>query len=110
MIKTEESHRLMSDRYEFDFKVCTPAKGFAQFDTTQDASYYGIWCNPHLFKMISYCEGDVTEQTCETAEEFVQMVREAVAWHGERFLGIDPGFKQALKERFFELGLDDLLH
>ena len=35
-----------TDRYVYDFSVCTYEKGWAQIDTRQDASYYGTWTNP----------------------------------------------------------------
>ncbi len=110
MVKTERSHRMLSDRYAFDCGECSPDKGFAQFDTREDANYYGQWVNPHVLKFVSYAEGDVTRQTCETDEEFVGLVRQAADFHGDRFLGIDPGFDEHLVERFEALGLGDLLH
>ncbi len=36
-MKTATGFQAMSDRYKFDFKLCTPAKGWAQLDTRQDA-------------------------------------------------------------------------
>ena len=34
-----------SDRYTFDYDICSYKKGFAQIDTTEDASYFGNWVN-----------------------------------------------------------------
>ena len=110
MVKTECSHRILSDRYAFDFDECSLDKGYAQFDTREDASYYGQWVNPHTLEFISYVEGDVTRQTCDTQDEFAELVRKAVDFHGDRFLGIDPGFDDHLKDRFETLGIGDLLH
>ena len=31
------------DRYQFDFNLCSGARGWTQFDTDQDAWYFGIW-------------------------------------------------------------------
>jgi hypothetical protein len=39
-----------SDRYVYDFVLCTYDKGWAQIDTRQDASYYGTWTNPSVEK------------------------------------------------------------
>ena len=47
-----------TDRYIFDFKLCTTGKGWAQVDTEQDASYFGTWANPFELKVVSYTEGD----------------------------------------------------
>ncbi|MDX2497058.1 MAG: hypothetical protein QNL11_04055 [Desulfobacterales bacterium] len=63
--------------------------------------------------IVSYCEGDVTIQTADTPQEFINEIRNIKAWnekHGWRFIGIDPGFSEALAAKFCNLGLDDLLH
>jgi len=31
------------DRYKFDFGLCSYSKGWIQFDTDQDAWYFGVW-------------------------------------------------------------------
>ena len=102
-----------ADRYVFDFECCTVLEGFAQVDTSQDASYFGTWANPEKLQIVSYCEGDVTVQTAGTPEEFVTAVRELKAWndkHGWEFHGIDGMESQAIIARFEALGLGDLLH
>ena len=110
---TIEIHRnfTMADRYRYDFKLCTYEKGWAQVDTSQDASYYGTWTNPLTFEICNYCEGDVTLTQCSTAEEYVSEIRKTADWNKERdyWLGIDPGLS-LLKDKFEELGLSDLLH
>lgn len=103
----------MSDRYEYDFRLCTYERGWAQIDTTQDASYYGTWCNPTTFELMNYCEGDLTHTQCDDVEDFKAEVRKCAEWNKERgyWLGIDPGFReQPMFARFVELGLDDLFH
>lgn len=101
-----------ADRYVYDFRMCTYALGWAQFDTRQDASYYGNWVNPTSREFFSYCEGDTTHSLCETDEEFTATVRAMADWHKEQdcWLGIDPGFDVNMKARFVALGLADLLH
>ena len=59
-VKKKEYFLECADRYVFDFKHCSPSKGYSQADTDQDASYYGHWANPFDFKLVSYVEGDVT--------------------------------------------------
>lgn len=101
------------DRYYYDFNVCSYGKGWAQVDTKQDASYYGNWCNPHMLRLLSYAEGDVTVTYCDTEEEFVQAMRELHKWNADNgyWLGIDPGFSYTLlKNKFTAMGLQDLLH
>ena len=102
-----------TDRYAFDFKLCTTGKGYAQVDTQQDAWYYGTWANPFKLKIVSYCEGDITIQTADNPEEFVEEMQKIKTWNQEqgwKFYGIDPGFNGDLEKRFIEIGLKELLH
>ncbi len=99
---------LDGERYEFDFKYCTPAKGWAQVDTDQDAWYYGNWANPTSLELFEYAEGDMTHRKAESEQEFVEAVRELSQW--ERFRGIDPMLDEGIAQRFRDLGLGDLLH
>jgi hypothetical protein len=102
----------MTDRYQFDFKTCTPARGWAQLDTRQDASYYGNWINPSTFELFSYCEGDITHTQCSDADDFKQSLRECIEWHREReyFIGIDPMERPEIKDALISLGFESELH
>ena len=106
------------DRYYFDGDLCTYAKGWCQVDSEQDASYFGQWANPVTLEYITYAEGDVTTQKCETDEVFIDLIKKTAQWHkdndDERF-GIDPGWPgkpqtEANIARWTELGFKDLLH
>lgn len=102
-----------SDRYVFDFEKCTVAEGFAQVDTSQDASYFGTWANPSKLCIVNYCEGDITVNFAESDEEFVQEIRNIKQWNesqGHRFIGIDAGLGESLPQQFRDIGLGDLLH
>lgn len=102
-----------ADRYTYDFGTCSARNGFAQVDTSQDASYFGQWANPTRLMIVGYCEGDVTIQTANNAEEFVAEIRKIKAWneeHGHRFMGIDPGLNDDIERAFHKIGLGDLLH
>ena len=97
------------DRYAFDFDMCKFSKGFAQLDTSDDASYFGNWVNFREYKIVSYCEGDITIETCENAEEFKELLKKTVDFYkfkAESFKGIDLGFDERIKEDFNKLGLD----
>lgn len=110
---TIKRFHLDADRYLFDFKRCKASDGWAQVDTSQDASYYGTWCNPFQLKLVTYCEGDVTIQNYENPIKFSDGIRELVQWnkdYGHKLIGIDPGFNDKLKTRLSEYGLGDLLH
>lgn len=102
-----------SDRYTFDWGCCSTRNGYAQVDTSQDASYYGTWANPFERRIVTYCEGDVTVQTCDSDTEFRDAIIEMKNWteqFGHRFLGIDCGFNCHLAHGFVTCNLGDLLH
>jgi len=102
-----------TDRYYFDFTLCTPAKGYAQVDTGQDAWYFGTWANPAELTIVNYCEGDITTQQFTDQAEFAGAVRAIKEWndaHGHGFRGIDGMCNPAIIEGFRALGLTDLLH
>ena len=102
-----------SDRYQFDFKYCTTKKGYAQIDTAEDAWYYGNWGNPTTRRIVSYVEGDLIVTQCDTDEEFVSAIREMNAWHEKnsgRRISIDPGFNEAIKQAYTQLGLDEFMY
>ena len=110
---TTERSFLPSSRYRFDTGMCSYAKGFAQIDTKQDASYFGNWCSPSERRIVSYVEGDVTIQTADNDAEFVTALREMAAWNDEYGWGpmkIDALASPRLAEAFTALGLGDLLH
>ena len=100
------------NRYPFDFKLCSGEKGWAQFDTTQDASYFGTWTHPVELKTVSFTEGDLCVETWDSEAEYVQALRETVAFYQKdgSFKGIDPGLDEKLAGRFAELGVADLLY
>jgi len=113
-MKTIKREFLNGSRYMFDFGECRAKNGWAQIDTSQDASYYGNWTNPFKLTVISYAEGDIAIITCDTIEEYIQEIRDIESWN----LKYDPDFKfgidgmcnEQLINRFNDLGLSDLLH
>lgn len=111
-IEIQRSFALGTDRYRFDCKTCSYAKGWAQVDTKQDASYYGTWTNPELRQIFNYAEGDLTLTKCDTDEEYKQAIAEMVNWNKKSgyWIGIDVGFEPEMRARFVALGLEELLH
>ncbi len=104
---------LPTDRYRYDFNICTPSNGFAQIDTSQDASYYGTWANPFTFVIYNYCEGDITKTICEDAKEFAAELRKTKKWEEERNEGkffIDCLCVDRIEKEFRNHGLGDLFH
>lgn len=108
---TERFHK-PSERYEYDFQRCTPKDGWAQLDTSQDASYYGNWVNPLTFELMSYCEGDVTHIRCANEAEFKIALADAVRWQRDNgyFKGIDSMLNEPIKAAFVRLGFASDLH
>lgn len=102
-----------SNRYEYDFGLCSFQKDFAQIDTSQDAHYFGIWANPKRLMVFTYCEGDCILREADTVEEFRQELERMKAWYeeaGHKFYGIDCGMKEHLRVAFIDAGLENLLH
>lgn len=100
------------DRYFFDFGPCNFEKGFAQIDTSQDASYFGLWANPERLLIVSYIEGDITIQQAENRGEFIREIRTMAQWNkdgGFRF-AVDGMCNETIIGGFTGLGLADLLH
>lgn len=104
-----------SDRYEYD-SLLLP-KGYAQIDTRDDASYYGMWANPTARVIVEYAEGDVTITKCETDDDFAAELRKHDTWRRKekplrsgRGIGIDPWFNTELASAFTRVGVGDLLH
>lgn len=89
-----------ANRYVYDFNL---AKDFAQVDTKQDASYFGIWCSPSRLKIITYCEGDVTVQTAENSDELLAELKRMDEVYGG--ITFDPGFNEELADDLRKLGL-----
>jgi hypothetical protein len=101
-----------ASRYPFDSDICSFKKGWAQVDTSQDASYYGNWANPTTLTLMSYVEGDITKTQADTKEDFVEAVTEMVEWHKGLgyWKGIDCMCDAEIAKAFTDLGLAKYLH
>jgi tRNA G10 N-methylase Trm11 len=97
-----------SDRYTFDFNMCSYKKGFAQIETTEDASYFGNWINFKSLELVTYCEGDLTIIKCENVKEFKEQLLKTVSWFkkNKSFIGIDLMCSDEIKKDFNNLNLD----
>jgi len=60
-------------RYYFDSRL-NGAPEWLQYDTDQDAWYFGIWVNKVELAVITYAEGDITFQRCKTPEAFNKLI------------------------------------
>lgn len=75
-----------ADRYYFDFQLCMPADGWQQFDTDQDAWYFGVWVHRAARMTVTYAEGDLTIVDCPTVETFNAEITDACGFYGEGFV------------------------
>jgi len=48
-----------TNRYKFDCGLCSYKKGWIQFDTDQDAWYFGVWIHKGKKQIVTYAEGDL---------------------------------------------------
>ena len=71
-----------TDRYQFDFNLCTSKKGWKQFDTNQDAWYFGVWVHPEKRVILTYAEGDVTIVKCPTEESYHAELKDMAEFYG----------------------------
>jgi len=75
-----------TERYVVDFADEFTAEGWMQFDTDQDASYFGVWVNPSKLLTMTYAEGDWTLVECRDAAHYNAEVRDAIRFYGEGFV------------------------
>jgi hypothetical protein len=68
--------RQEGERYIYDHKLL--ALGWQQWDTDQDAWYFGVWVHVELRQTFCYAEGDCTQTFCPTVEHF--RARIAALW------------------------------
>jgi hypothetical protein len=72
-----------AERYIVDFADDFSSGGWRQYDTNQDASYFGVWVNPDLLCGLTYVEGDWHLETCPSAEEYNAMIRRMNAFYDD---------------------------
>lgn len=61
---------LPDERYTIDFAPDFSSEGWQQFDTDQDAAYFGVWVNRSKRLTLTYAEGDWTLVECPSAESY----------------------------------------
>lgn len=84
-----------TERYQFDFKLCTKERGWKQYDTSQDAWYFGVWVHPEKRLILTYAEGDISVVKCPTEETYHAELKSMAEFYGApppAFVTIDyPG-------------------
>ena len=102
---------LSTERYRWDFDQKFTEAGWEQYDTNQDAWYFGVWVNKKLLQIQSYAEGDITLVKCPDVEHFNAEIKAMNEFHGEGFIAktIDTDgkmttFRQDRQKFFIEEG------
>ena len=85
-IRKENAFYMFRERYHYDNEL---GLGWHQYDTDQDAYYFGVWTNSELLRIITFAEGDETKTFCDTTEEFSKELAEMSKFYGEP----PPAFK-----------------
>jgi hypothetical protein len=70
-----------SDRYAYDRELCRK-RGWAQYDTFADASYFGVWVHHTTRKIVTFAEGDVRIVTSPTAAIFAAELANMATFYG----------------------------
>ena len=71
-----------SERYVVDFADDFTTEGWKQFDTDQDAHYFGVWINPQTFQVLTYAEGDWTVTDCHNRDRYRREIERLIEFHG----------------------------
>jgi len=76
-------HGYDCERYIVDFADDFKSDGWQQFDTDQDAWYFGVWVNPRQLCTLTYAEGDFTLVTCPSTNQYRAQVESMIEFYGE---------------------------
>jgi len=89
-------------RYYYDFE-CKRGDGWQQFDTDQDAWYFGIWCNPKKLQILTYAEGDEILIKCRNRESYNSELKAMEKFYGSpppAFIAID--FDKRVRTEYYD--------
>ena len=75
-----------TDRYVVDFADDFKTSGWAQYDTDQDAHYFGVWVNGKSRQVLTYAEGDWTLNVAPDVDAFNREIRRMNEFYGEGFV------------------------
>ncbi|WP_447835548.1 hypothetical protein [Aeromonas salmonicida] len=79
-----------ADRYYYDRTLL--AQGWQQYDTDQDAWYFGIWIHTEKRETFTYAEGDTSHVIAPSVEAFRTELARLYQYHPQApaFISIDP--------------------
>lgn len=69
-------------RYAYDFGPFVSGSGWEQYDTRNDASYWGCWVNLQKRQIFTYCEGDRTLVVCDDDDHLRAELADMEAFYG----------------------------
>ena len=75
-----------AERYLVDCADDFTTLGWQQFDTEQDASYFGVWVNPLTYQTLSYAEGDWSLVCCDSPAAYNAEVQSMIDFYDEGFI------------------------
>ncbi len=70
------------ERYAYDLKLCPASDGWKQYDTEQDAPYFGVWVHEQRREIVTFAEGDESRVTCPTAASFRAQLASMAEFYG----------------------------
>ena len=74
------------ERYVIDFATDFKSEGWEQYDTDQDAPYFGTWVNGAKLQTLTYAEGDWSHVQCNNAQQFNAEVDAMNEFYGAGFI------------------------
>lgn len=97
-------HWMPLNRYVFDFRWRLPKHGWRQFDTSEDASYFGIWVNKIQMRVTTYCEGDLIEIWAPNEKAFNAEIEEMCAFYAKRpaFIVLAEDGDRMIRNKLYE--------
>lgn len=82
--KVESDFYFDAARYYWDLgEGFKGVSGWDQYDTDQDASYFGVWINKITLQTFTYCEGDTTLITCPDVAHFNDEIENMNQYYSE---------------------------
>lgn len=85
------------ERYYFDFLEGFFDGGWRQYDTDQDAWYFGVWVNIERREILTYAEGDISLRACASVESLKEQLESMAKFYGDpppAFTAIDTSTGQ----------------
>ncbi len=85
------SPKFDDSRYTYD-EILNRSSGWAQYDTDQDAHYFGVWVSQDQLATFTYCEGDISLVECPDLAHFKAELANAAEVYGEpppAFISLD---------------------